>query len=496
MLKKQTNDFIESISVIRDFHSTFSNHLKEKENKENPIKGEAFFQELITYIRENQESVELKKSKDKKTTEVVFKKSPSKKLRNMMKEFKNNDAKKKLIFKSSLINLISTAEWFFSNTLHVYYNEHSDALSDTHKYFALKDLKEIESIDDARTYIISKNIESLLHGSYSDWLEFIKKNIKLKTQDIEHLHNEVNIIFKIRNLYVHNNGVVNNIFRHGLSEENKKKYKINKQLTLEFDDICKYIDLIETTFLFLSSKIWQKLEKESQTRIDTYLTYAFDHMKNEKWDCAEKIYKIILSDKGIKDKDKTISQINNWLSIKRQHGIEKIVDEVKNVDYSAKHEIFRLGKLLLLEQEYAECSKIIYDLIKSEHLNLNDLIEWPIFKEFNGSNDFILLLEKLTTNKLITKEQEKNTIFQLGAKKEKETKKKVSKKSAKKKVTKKTAKKKVSKKTAKKKVSKKTAKKKVSKKTTKKKVSKKTTKKKVSKKTAKKKATKKTAKKK
>ncbi len=394
MLKKQTEDFFENIEIIRDFLSTFTNHIQDVITKKH---FKEFTDELKKFSHENKGA--LKISDKEEGVKKITVESPNKNLMRMINRMNHPNKNKELVFKSTLINLISSAEWYFSNILHIFYEKYPNAINDNEKYFGIKDLQQIDSISDAKTYIISKNIESTLRASYKEWISFCVKNMKLKVDTDTENHEKVELIFKIRNLYVHNNGIVNNIFLHGLSEDLRSKFSIQKPLSLTPEDLEDYIDTIEYSFISLAHQLWIKIEEKNDARRSLLLSAAYEHMKRKKWKVAENLYRILLTDKCIPDGDRLLIRINYWLTLKRQKGVEEIRKEVEALDTSAASDFYQTGKSLLLDTDYEECKKFIKEYIRKPDIKLEEILEWPILEEFNRSKMFHNLMIELRDEK-------------------------------------------------------------------------------------------------
>ena len=62
-----------------------------------------------------------------------------------------------------------------------------------------------------KEYVITVKAEELMRGSFDTWVEFLSSN----TVEIDKLSNKllrVSEIFQRRNLFVHNNGIVNHVY--------------------------------------------------------------------------------------------------------------------------------------------------------------------------------------------------------------------------------------------------------------------------------------------
>lgn len=101
-----------------------------------------------------------------------------------MEKFTQLENQKKLLYKSSLMSIVSTVECFLLDLLQAYFSKYhneltSSLISKKDKHFTLDELEAFGDINDAKTYIIDSKLENLLRGSFEEWIEFLKDKLNL-----------------------------------------------------------------------------------------------------------------------------------------------------------------------------------------------------------------------------------------------------------------------------------------------------------------------------
>src|SRR5581483_11733704 len=113
----------------------------------------------------------------------------------------------KLLYRSALISLISSAEWFLSQVIREHLVLHPDAAGTKEKVLSLDDLKTLGSIQDATNYVIDSRIDELMWGGFESWFTYLIEKMKLSAGYVKTKKNEIIEVFQRRNVMVHNNGL-------------------------------------------------------------------------------------------------------------------------------------------------------------------------------------------------------------------------------------------------------------------------------------------------
>ena len=99
-----------------------------------------------------------------------------------------------------------------ADLLNFYYLSYPAALPSDGKLLSLADLREIGSIDEAEKFLIMKEIDAFLHDSTEGQIDYFIKRFKVDLKCVSPYLNWLLEVFLRRNLFVHNNGIVNKIY--------------------------------------------------------------------------------------------------------------------------------------------------------------------------------------------------------------------------------------------------------------------------------------------
>lgn len=304
--------------------------------------------------------------------------------------------------RSSLISLVSVVESFLSRLLHLFFLKHPSAVNSKEKQFTFEELSAFSTMEDARTYLVSWKIENLLRGSYEDWVDYFKNQLKLELPGISRHHDNLVENFQRRNLFVHNDGVVNKIYLSKVSEALATPNMLDKPLGVTKPYLFSAIDRFESAFLQLAFELWAKCEKKSRQRALLIVQSSYDALQNKRWNVATEIAKFIENDKAADEISILMAKVNAWIARKRVGGLEAIKAEVSVFDVSAKDDLFRLARHCLLD-EHDEALVIAKKLHRGKRLSLIEFSDWPLFEDLRSTQNMTAWLTKLREKAAKTK---------------------------------------------------------------------------------------------
>lgn len=300
-----------------------------------------------------------------------------------------------ILRESSIINLVIFFEilvgQIIKNRLIKYPKSNEDIEK---KSLKLEDIRKLGTLENAQTYLIEEEVSLILRKSYADWIEYIKNRYNLKLDFLKDHNNEIVEIFQRRNLLVHNYGIINNIYLTNVDSSLTEGLLLGEYLPISDEYLRKSFDLIEQTGVLLCLEVWSSMEKRSQDRIDYVLETAYDLMKKGNWKLAKTMYLSNLKEKEIQSDDKTASQLNYWLCVKKISGFKAIEDEVKKADFSDKNVRYRLGLAALLEDRELFYNFLL-SAVNTKEITYQNLTEWPILEFARKDDKFAEILSTM-----------------------------------------------------------------------------------------------------
>lgn len=419
MFDKYLKDFHENIEGLRDFVGLIDPFLSEHRQKIEEEHSESLLPLHLAHLEFIEEDTEKKEKYSKKLKEVFdgeievkFTDNESEKDKEETEEKKDNEKgvtvkvkgdtskidaafeilartyhQKEILYRSSFINLLSTVEWFFAQILHYHYDKHPESAGIKKKTLTLEELKSFESIKDAENYLIDDKIEGILRSSFKDWLQTLKNELNLSLAYTNDFENELIEIYLRRNLLVHNGGVVNSIYLSKVSEFYKEKYNINDKLEISKEYLERAISLLHTVFTLISCELWKKLEPNNEDRCSLIMELGFDYLKRQMWDLSEISSTFLILDKKMPISSRTAAQLNFWLSKKNGGKYNDVSKEILDADFSDKSKLFQIALYSLREEEDLFFN-LLPQVLKTEELNVESLLEFPIFESMRNLPKF------------------------------------------------------------------------------------------------------------
>lgn len=242
---------------------------------------------------------------------IVVPKSQTTRVENAFRAPRKTNYQKELLYKNSLIGLLSSVEWFYSQVLHYYYDRFPSAAGIKKKTLTLEDLKTFNSVEDAEQYLIDSKIEEIFRGNFEAWITVLKDEVGLKLPYIKPFFNELIEVYQRRNLLVHNGGVVNSIYIAKVPEKNRANVKIGDKLKITEEYLDNAICKLHLVFTLIAAELWKKLESSEEKRALILNDIVYREMLSKRWETAEWFSCFIKDDDELKSRVKTVGQLNS-----------------------------------------------------------------------------------------------------------------------------------------------------------------------------------------
>ena len=296
------------------------------------------------------------------------------------------DKQNEILYSGSLILLVT----YFENTIAKIFKEdlqnHPKIMSLDTKMVSYKILEMSNNIEDVREYLIENEVASMMYKSLADWMDYFKKNIKLHLKYVISILPELTEIIARRNIIVHNNSIVNNIYLNLVSEEYRKNINYGDILTVDKEYILKAINMIESTGMAIILEMWISEAAKNEKDIERVLAIIFDeYLIFENWENAKILYEVCLECHKLKAADELVCKINKWQCYKWLGKFDEIKKEIEELDISAFQPRYKLAVLALFDK-YEEFF-LYFDA--QNDIGENELKNWPLFQEIRKSEIYI-----------------------------------------------------------------------------------------------------------
>lgn len=406
----------EDENIIKSFSENLANHLGITDHLKQLNEEMLKKQELLESLDKNDENnksiidelkLEIEKEQAKTNSEIKdiinknFENDTIKNLvlKELIKVTKKSPSHSNLLRVGALTTLLSIFENLFSELIRFFYYKYPNALPSDARVLTLTELKAMGSIEEAEIFITSKEVESILRGSFEDQIAFFEKKIKIDISSLSNMMDSLTEIFQRRNLLVHNGGIVNNIYLNKVIKDLSDKYNAKLGLPLKVTEsyLLESIDIILLTGLLISQLCWRKWQKEEKEKADDIvLDILYDALIDENYELNISISKFFSCIEFSSDYICKVASINVAIALKQLNRINEMENLLAALDWSSASLKFEIA-LKALRNQTVELVDLIPKAISIKELSSSVLLDWPLFKEFRLTTEYRDILNIIST---------------------------------------------------------------------------------------------------
>lgn len=292
------------------------------------------------------------------------------------------DPHHQLLRNSLLVSAVSGFEILFGRIARSILQINGAAFNESDYGFTLQQLTEFESLDDAREYLIERQVSKLLYESIDGWDKWLKRaSGGLSMSDLPVDWTVIREGFARRNLIVHADGVVNQLYLGALKNlDSRRDWGVHagEKLGVSDEYLAGFLQELMALGRMLSAGIGLKMHKSDQSafvaslQTDTYRSIMSGH-----WRTA-----IALSEYSMRHdlpRSKMIrTQVRAWIARKSLFGIDDIRNEVESWDVSGLAAEFSHFRSVLLDDKES-ATRQIRKLIEDDKLTIFEIAIDPVY---------------------------------------------------------------------------------------------------------------------
>ncbi len=299
-----------------------------------------------------------------------------------------------------LVALVSQFDAFIGDLLRALFYLRPELLNMSERALTFAELVEIGSIEQAREHIIEKEVETVLRKSHADqftWLEEkfglpLRKNLPAWHPFIE--------LTERRNLFVHANGVVSNQYVKVCKQHDVDLAvgtRAGTQLNVDEEYFVLAYKVVYELGVKLAHVLWRQQHPQDLEAADTSMIgITFRLLQQEKFSLATdllhfatSVLKKHASEQSRRRLVVNLAQAYKWTG-KRDEARAIMSAE----DWSATGLDFQLVKAVL-EDDFRQASDVMLQIGSDGLIKKNDYSDWPIFREFRRSDEFLATFKEI-----------------------------------------------------------------------------------------------------
>lgn len=144
----------------------------------------------------------------------------------------------------------SLFDFYIKDLIRNIYLENKDILEKTDKKLTYERIFSFTSLDELYEYVIDRECEKVGYLSYEELCEYLTKKLCLNLFNVEDLKDDMIEICELRNILVHNKGIMNEKF---IKKVRKDRYSQGQKIEIDRDLMIRSINMIHEVVTRLDS---------------------------------------------------------------------------------------------------------------------------------------------------------------------------------------------------------------------------------------------------
>lgn len=294
---------------------------------------------------------------------------------------------------SLFVSLISQFDSFLGKLIREIFQSKPEILNSSEKNLTFSKLLELKSLEEAKEFIIEKEIESVLRDSHSDHFDWLENKLGIPLRKDLPIWQSFIEITERRNLFVHNDGVVSSQYlsvcrQHKVQFDKEPKLGEKLNITPDYFELT-YKCLFEIS-VKLTQVIWRKLLPNDIEKADESLNdICFELLRQKQLDLATILldFATIILKKHYNEESKNVFIVNKALSLKLNKKKQECDEIILSKDWSACSDKFKIAKEALLDN-HNEVAKLMKKIGADGEVSKLSYKVWPLFGEFRKTELF------------------------------------------------------------------------------------------------------------
>lgn len=297
----------------------------------------------------------------------------------------------KIIPESLFVSLVSQYDSYLNKLLRAVFEIRPEILNGSDRNLTYSQLVELTSLEDAREYIVDKEIECVLRKSHSEHFDYLENKLGIPLRKKLPAWKTFIELTERRNLFVHCDGVVSNQYIDVCKKHDCEinEISVGDKLSIPHDYFTIAYECLFEIAVKLTHTIWRKLLIQDLENADKALnSICYDLICSNEFNLADILLDFACKQNNhFNDETSNIFLVNKSLSKYLADKKEAAVEIIKSKDWSASSYDFKLAFAVLTDN-----TEEVFSLMKKIGKD-GDVIKeyykiWPLFKKIRTLDKF------------------------------------------------------------------------------------------------------------
>jgi hypothetical protein len=298
-----------------------------------------------------------------------------------------------LLPKMTLVSLVSLFDALIARLVRAVFQAKPKILNGSEKKLSYSEIMEFNDLDEAREYVVSLEVESILRMSHSDQFDWLESRISIPLRkDLTAWKFFVEITER-RNLLVHSDGLVSKQYLMACNQaglDMSGDFELGDRVSVPPDYYEQACDYVAEIGIKLGQVLWRKLlpadlEAADSSLIDTIYSFLFLRRYEQALVFGE--FATIPAIKHSKLEHTYYLKINYAIALRGLGKEEECVKLMGGVDWSALSDKFKIAAAVLTES-WAEAAELMKRIGPKGDISQSQYRMWPLFRWFRRTDEF------------------------------------------------------------------------------------------------------------
>ncbi|APD93958.1 hypothetical protein BM523_08135 [Alteromonas mediterranea] len=305
-----------------------------------------------------------------------------------------------LLPKMTLVSLVSVFDSYLAKLIKSFYSARPEALNSSERQIKLSELLTYDDIEEAKDYILSSEIESVLRSSHTDQFKWLENKLQINELRKLDAWGEFIEITERRNLFVHADGVINRQYLNICKSSDEGcdgNLTVGDKLGVSPEYYDRACDVIAEVGVKLGQIMWRKLLTNELIEADeSLITCVYDLLVGRDYSLALTISEIS-KPKAFKfgsDQNKYYLLINQAIALKGLKREDEVNKLIGKIDFSALAFMFQLANFAL-SNDWENAALMMKKIGPDGDVTKSDYHNWPLFRWFRKTDEFKTAYEEV-----------------------------------------------------------------------------------------------------
>ncbi len=322
------------------------------------------------------------------------------KFNRLLRKAENSELAFQIIPQNFIVSLVSLFDAYIGNLIRAIYMIQPERLNGSEKNLSFSKLSELGTIEDAKEYLIEKEVECVLRENHTKQFKWLEDKLDVTLTNLPSWNTFIEVTER-RNLFVHCNGVISSQYI-SICKQNMvpldDSHKVGEALDVNEEYFNNAYRCIFEIGVKLSQVIWRKLLPTDIDNADScIITIIYDLINRGDYKLAIDISELT-SERAFKhynNDNKLICLVNKAQAYKWKGDKQKCCEIIASIDWSACSDKFKLVSAVLTDN-YTDAYVIMKRIGKNhDEITKECYRDWPIFQELRKHNEFLTVFEEI-----------------------------------------------------------------------------------------------------